>query len=619
MAKIKTAVLELVIGDDNPDALAGPDLLENFQKIEDRFVEDSDALAEKYVLPVGGIPKTALEQAVQDTLTLADAEPEARDAAIAAAIAASIGSGRFYDVRLKYNATGDGLADDTAEIQAAIDDLYTLGGGVVFLPIGDYKTTADLVPKSNVSVIGADEYLSTIKPSGSDKCGFRFTFSEGAPGRNMIFHNFGIDGANVTTPQYAASNLKGFFMRYLERCQFRNLYIRNTGATGIGIDYLVDVTIENNTVVNCGRLNPGDDGGGSGIGIGIRYEYESFLIAHNYCLNNKRYGIFTESQIGSPPTTPYFEGSRIIGNYVDGNQIGIGDAGSFGMLIQGKVVVRNTKAGISVDSGSYTQGLPGREGLISGNTIFKNGGSGILLSYEEDAVNGKYVVNNNQIAYNTLAGVTVLTNDNEIADLSIDNNRIFFNGENGIRVGFGSTGSGGKLIYSTIANNRIYHNGQSHTANRTEGIRVGIPMEHCDVVYNKAYDRQTTQSQTHGVNYASATTFLGGRVMGNDFRGNSTAAIANSASTPWSGTTIFSGNAGVAPPDPTAATPGASPWTYTVGEGPIWLFLSGGTVSSVVLGGRTIAAGTNVAIPLEPGDAPVITYSSAPTASVRKR
>jgi hypothetical protein len=44
MAKTQTAELELVIGDDNPDALAGPDFIENFQKIDDAFVADREIL-----------------------------------------------------------------------------------------------------------------------------------------------------------------------------------------------------------------------------------------------------------------------------------------------------------------------------------------------------------------------------------------------------------------------------------------------------------------------------------------------------------------------------------------------------------------------------------------------
>jgi hypothetical protein len=46
---------------------------------------------------------------------------------------------------LRYGATGDGVADDTAEIQAAIDVCEAAHGGEIFIPIGRYKITATLI------------------------------------------------------------------------------------------------------------------------------------------------------------------------------------------------------------------------------------------------------------------------------------------------------------------------------------------------------------------------------------------------------------------------------------------------------------------------------------------
>lgn len=43
-----------------------------------------------------------------------------------------------------HGAVGDGIADDTAEIQAAINAVRTAGGGVVVLPAGKYKISATL-------------------------------------------------------------------------------------------------------------------------------------------------------------------------------------------------------------------------------------------------------------------------------------------------------------------------------------------------------------------------------------------------------------------------------------------------------------------------------------------
>jgi hypothetical protein len=52
-----------------------------------------------------------------------------------------------------YGAVGDGVADDTAAIQAA-DTAAAAVDGVVFFPIGDYKTTSTIQPSFGVAWIG---------------------------------------------------------------------------------------------------------------------------------------------------------------------------------------------------------------------------------------------------------------------------------------------------------------------------------------------------------------------------------------------------------------------------------------------------------------------------------
>lgn len=62
-----------------------------------------------------------------------------------------------------YGAAGDGVADDTAEIQAAIDAAAAAGGGVVFLPAGTYKITAALTGGHGLHILGVGKGQSWIK------------------------------------------------------------------------------------------------------------------------------------------------------------------------------------------------------------------------------------------------------------------------------------------------------------------------------------------------------------------------------------------------------------------------------------------------------------------------
>ncbi len=45
-----------------------------------------------------------------------------------------------------FNAAGDGLADDTPAIQAALNEMSRVGGGTVYLPPGQYRVTAVTIP-----------------------------------------------------------------------------------------------------------------------------------------------------------------------------------------------------------------------------------------------------------------------------------------------------------------------------------------------------------------------------------------------------------------------------------------------------------------------------------------
>jgi len=67
----------------------------------------------------------------------------------------------------EYKAVGDGVADDTVAIQAAIQAASLAGGGVVFFPAGTYKVSIQganaLTLRTNVTLRGAGPYASVIK------------------------------------------------------------------------------------------------------------------------------------------------------------------------------------------------------------------------------------------------------------------------------------------------------------------------------------------------------------------------------------------------------------------------------------------------------------------------
>ena len=64
-------------------------------------------------------------------------------------------------------------------------------------------------------------------------------------------------------------------------------------------------------------------------------------------------------------------------------------------------------------------------------------------------------------------------------------------------------------------------------------------------------------------------------------------------------------------------TPGASPWSYTASSHPETLYVRGGTVSAITIGGWTITQALSptaaTSIPLWPGETMIVTYSAVPT------
>jgi Pectate lyase superfamily protein len=87
-------------------------------------------------------------------------------------------STEWLNVQTMFGATGNGVTDDTAAIQAAISAVSTTTGGVVYLPAGQYVTSSPLVVNSSdILLLGSgslatmggggfnDGKLTTIKPS----------------------------------------------------------------------------------------------------------------------------------------------------------------------------------------------------------------------------------------------------------------------------------------------------------------------------------------------------------------------------------------------------------------------------------------------------------------------
>lgn len=101
---------------------------------------------------------------------------------------------------LDFGAVGNGVADDTAAIQAAIDYIDGLGNGVVYVPTGTYKLTSPLLMPYGVSMRG-DGGTATIFSCLNCDC---INFDSGSyDGGLMFYSDFAITSHAGTSGNWA--------------------------------------------------------------------------------------------------------------------------------------------------------------------------------------------------------------------------------------------------------------------------------------------------------------------------------------------------------------------------------------------------------------------------------
>lgn len=120
-----------------------------------------------------------------------------------------------------FGAVGNGIADDTTAIQAALNAAFTAGGGSVYVPTGTYKITSPLIVRSNTFLFGdgASSVIyntTTVLPPEGDviHVGYGYEWNENGQKFNSASNNDATmaellvnDFSNITTKNVSVSNL----------------------------------------------------------------------------------------------------------------------------------------------------------------------------------------------------------------------------------------------------------------------------------------------------------------------------------------------------------------------------------------------------------------------------
>ena len=328
--------------------------------------------------------------------------------------------------------------ENTRILQNLINYVYNNGGGIIYIPNGDYHfcisdTTNyySILLKPNVSIIGENKYKTKLIMDNGDT---PYTFmwrNTGAdtPLENAHFEKFSVIGTALTEWHVRA---KAFFAQYVKHCVFKDLYLEGTPATALGIDFLDDVTIDHITCKDCGHLWTKGRTGSAGIGIGTGgYQDENFIITNNVCVGCGQYGIFVESQklVFQNGDYPDAKGMIIANNIIrDGLNHGIGNRGVVGLNISNNLVYGNVGAGIFNEGGIDTN--------ISNNNIWGNKDGIYLLGDDLCGICDTFNIVGNTIKNNSEYGI-MLTNTNSTTpneSVSIFSNIIKNNTRNGLRI-----------------------------------------------------------------------------------------------------------------------------------------------------------------------------------------
>lgn len=472
--------------------------------------------------------------------------------------------GAVFNVKA-YGAKGDGVTDDTAAIQAALNTCNTNGGGVAYFPEGTYAVSTILTVGSNTTLKGAGRQATIIQ----------YTTALAAGGANYLLENEDTTNGNKfisiidltllmpavqgTSPTLTAYSSSVFFQG-VQNVLIRNVLSQNGSISLFPLPaYIntpnVNTTGLNNivTIDNC-QIDSSAEGIGFFQGTDLTVT-QSVRITNSYdsslSINSSGERIKISATIDKQGNTFNALGLIELTNDSAGDTNGIRD-----VEISNAILLNAGNAG--------TRGIQiqkCRSVIVTSNVMRNIGGGSIFIN---EASSGILISDNHMDQTATTALGIYLVND--------------------------STGLNNVVVtanyIAVAASNAIYAGGGSAT------------LTNISILGN------TTSSS--GADISLQANVTKGLVKDNNLVG----ALAIGASTGW----IAKGNVGYNPTGPQTAP--AIPASGTALTNPFPfdcdVFVNGGTVTSIAIGGTATGA-TNGPIPLPAGQSITLTYSVVPT------
>lgn len=209
----------------------------------------------------------------------------------------------------EWQAKLDGAADNTAAIQKALDEAAAKGGGIVYLPVGHYRCTGNLVIPSGVELKGSGDIATVPKGNGSvlevysgegDENGTPFITMEKASGLRGVTINYPRQTDPLNVKKYPYS-VRGNADVYIVNLAMRATYCGVDLFTNKCDNHYVDY-IGGHAFANVVRV-----GGGSENGLISNIQCNTIAYA---CGNETKFGAWLNSLQNTNNSSTYCQNER---------------------------------------------------------------------------------------------------------------------------------------------------------------------------------------------------------------------------------------------------------------------------------------------------------------------
>ena len=381
------------------------------QYVGDSYLEtDSNTVTFTSGVHVGGEVK--FTTAIQTTTGAVDASIVSYEPPYTGSVGTNVEAKLAQYVSVKdFGAVGDGVADDTAAIQDAIDAMNTANGGAIYIPAGEYLITDYITLYSDVTLFGEGKASKIHLVNSSRSDAFRATGTQPSPVNRITMRDFMLYGdTSFLAGVPSVVNGGGVNFLYTDDCTFENLWVSGFSDGGIAI-----LNGSYNTIASC-RVRF--------TAQGISFNANDIDVTGNVAVGNTisdtgtYNGLHLEGGFGVSPATGEVRYTTLTGNTViNSYEAGINIELAPYTACAGNSVFNAGFGATSINMGIKVFG--GFSSGISGNTVRGCDGYGIVVGANsgECAVSGNATVDN--------GGGSLLVTDNGTAatlDVSVSGN-----------------------------------------------------------------------------------------------------------------------------------------------------------------------------------------------------